>query len=97
MVTYSETPASADLLQCVSANCVRIWSLLEGLPGDLLLFWIKQPLEPRHAMVDVGGGRVVHARRWMGDGRVVMDELDGGWIHRLHSRWRLRAERRVHG
>lgn len=89
MLEYSETPSPSQLLACVLQNCVPIEKGAAAQAGDLLLTWIRDERRPQHAMIDTGDGAVIHARRWMGDGRVVEDQF-GPWTDRVHSRWRLK-------
>lgn len=91
MLEYSETPTAAEFMRCVQANCDPVEG--EGWPGDLLLFWVRMPLHPQHAMVDAGDGRAVHASRLGGGGKVIVCRIDDGWKRRFHSRHRLKAER----
>lgn len=56
-------------------------------PGDLLLFWIRQPGVPCHVGIrtDVG---VLHTYEHVG--RVVEHGLSEWWSKRIHSVWRAK-------
>jgi cell wall-associated NlpC family hydrolase len=89
MLEYSESPSPAQLLECVSRNCVPV----EGpdQPGDLWLMWVRREFLPQHATVWTGEGSIVHAKRFQGSGNVSEERVDLRWLKHLHSKWRLCA------
>lgn len=82
---YGQAPAAQPLLACTSA-VLRPIALDEAGPGDVILFWLEDPRQPKHLGIRTENG-IIHA--WTQVGRVVEHGLSHGWERRMHSAWRI--------